>query len=238
MAAPRWEWLGDGDWDRIVRASPGATGFHGRAWSQAIAAWDSRFTPRALGVELDDGELAALPLFVRKGALRRGPFSRAVSSHPSVYGGPIAATRLLRADDWRRVLDGLRRSRLGRLECFGNPLQPVPTNVALASTRVFTTHTIELASLPQVASASYKNGCRYQVRQARNLGVTVERTQAAKDVHEYFAIYEDSLRRWGKDAGDSYPRSLFEALIASDAAELWCARAPDGRMAAGGLLLF
>jgi hypothetical protein len=236
--ADGWRWLGAEEWDRVVEASPGATGFHSRGWVEALAAWDRRFEPRCLGLELDDGELAALPMLARVGWLRRGLLARAVSTHPSVYGGPVCGSRRLTAADWRRVLGTLRDVPLGRLECFGNPLQPPPGELGGLRRRDVTTHVLDLAALPPRASDHYKNGCRYQVRQAARLGVRVARAGGPGELREYFDVYADSLRRWGKPPGGGYPLALFERLAAAPAVELWVARASDGRLAAGGLFLF
>jgi hypothetical protein len=204
-----------------------------------MAAWDRRFEARCLGLALDDGELAAFPMLVRVGWLRRGLLARAVSTHPSVYGGPICASRLLSERDWRRLLRTLRGGPLGRVECFGNVLQPLPEPCAEElRCREFTTHVLDLRALPPAASDHYKNGCRYQVRQAAKLGVRVARASPAHELSEYYEVYLDSLRRWGKPAERGYPRELFERILAAPAVELWCARTAEGRLAAGGVFLF
>jgi CelD/BcsL family acetyltransferase involved in cellulose biosynthesis len=232
-----WRWIAAADWDRAVDASPGATGFHSRPWMEALAAWDPRFEPRALGFQLDDGSPAVFPMLVRRGVLRRGPFARAVSSHPSVYGGPICPERRLGDPDWRTVLDALDRAPLGRVECFGNPLQPLPDDAAARlRCRESATQVVDLSALPEDTLESYSSSCRRAVRKALKEGVTVARETGGEAVAQYFAVYRDSLRRWGER--DGYPRSLFERLVRVPEVELWCARSRDGRVAAGGLFLF
>ncbi len=57
-------------------------------------------------------------------------------------------------------------------------------------------------------------------------------------MREYFAIYRDSLRRWGKGESEGYKLEWIEHLATAESVELWCARIADGRMAAGGIFVF
>ena len=235
----RVRWLDSAEWDAIVAPSPGATGFHARGWLEAMAAWDRRWKPRALALPLADGAVAALPMLARSGWIRRGLLSRAVSSHPTVYGGPVCASRSLTVEDWRAVLAGLRSAPIGRLECFGNVLEPLPGECAAElMCREAETHLIDLTRLPDDALTSFESSCRRAVRKAEKEGVRVARETSAQALREYFDVYRDCLRRWGKRTDEGYPLSLFEALLGVSGVELWCARDAAGRIAAGGLFLF
>jgi CelD/BcsL family acetyltransferase involved in cellulose biosynthesis len=239
MLRGAWSWLEPPDWDRIVSASPAATGFHARGWLEAMAAWQPRFEARALGLALADGARLALPMLVRRGALRRGPFGRGVSSHPSTYGGPVCAERLLTETDWETFLDLLARAPLGRIECFGNPLQPLPPAAeSRVGVREGETHVIELESLPAAAREGYPPACRRAVRKAEREGVTVARSSDPAGVGEYHALHRESVARWGQTAEQALPPGVLERLVHVPGVELWCARGPDGRLAAGGLFLF
>jgi len=239
MVRGAWSWLEPSEWDRIVAASPAATGFHGRGWLEAMAAWQPRFEARALGLALADGARVALPMLVRRGALRRGPFGRGVSSHPSTYGGPVCAERLLTAVDWSAVLEALARAPLGRIDCFGNPLQPLPPEAeSRLGVREGETHVIELDSLAIPAREGYPPACRRAVRKAEREGVTLARASEPGEVGEYHAIHRESVERWGQAAEQALPLGVLERLVRVAGVELWCARGPDRRLAAGGLFLF
>jgi len=230
-----WRWARPDEWDAIASASPCATPFHARSWCESFAAYDKRFTARAIVLAVDAGREALLPLFQRAGALRRGPLSRAVSSQPGVYGGPICADGALSESDWRAFFARLPNLPFARWECFGNLHDSPPTDVcdALGATQR-STHVVELEGLPDDPLESYEAACRRNVRKAQREGVVVARENDAKALEEYYGLFLDSLRRWGKEPGRGYRRSLFERLAKTEGAELWTARAPDGRMAAGG----
>lgn len=238
-ATERWRWLSDGEWDEIVAASPGATGFHSRGWSVAHSSIDPRYRSRCLGVDLAGGGLAALPLLVRRGLLRNGLFGRAFASSSSVYGGPLLAGRHLTEADWRGFLDALEAFPLGRVECYGNPHEPLPAALAgRFRTRRSSTHVIDLSGLGEDVVESFTSACRRNVRKARREGIVVERLDASSGIAEYLAIYADTLRRWGKPAGEGHDERQMRAWITAPCAELWGAREPGGRLAAAGFFLF
>lgn len=238
--AGRWTWLDAARWDAIAEESPAATGFHRRAWSEAVARNDPRFRARALGFEFESGAQALLPLVVRRGALRRGPFARAVSTQPGTYGGPILAGGGLDEEQWTELLAALPRAPFGRLDCFGNVQAPLPAEVAAraaVASEERETHVLELAELPEDAAASYRSSCRRALRKAARAEVRCRRLGPA-DVSTYHDVYRETLARWGKAEERGYPRALFEDLVGCDGVELWAAETVDGVMAACGTFLF
>ncbi|MCC7012751.1 MAG: GNAT family N-acetyltransferase [Planctomycetes bacterium] len=234
-SARAWRWVEAAEWDEFVAASPCATPFHTRSWIESFAAYDGRFAARALAIELDQASLL-LPLFARRGVLRRGPFARAVAAQPGVYGGPLSRTGALDSATWIAFARALPQLPFGRLDCFGNVLDPLPAEAASAlraTTR--TTHALELASLPEDPRSTYSKGCKHSLTKSRRAEVRCERTH---DIAGYFEVYRDSLRRWGKAPERAYGLELFERLLATPLAELWVVRMPSGEIAAGGLFLF
>ncbi len=229
-----WRWAGPEEWDRFAAESPCATPFHSRVWCEAFAAYAPRYSPRALLVEFASGRKALLPLFVRKGLLRRGPFTRAVSSRPGVYGGPLALDGPLGAQGWSEFAAALANAPLGVWECFGNVLDPQGPPSAGWSSSQRRTHLVDLASLPDDALASYDSNCRRNVRKAEREGITVQRESGAAVRAEYHAMYVASQVRWGEDPARGYREKLFELLDATKWAELWTARTREGQLAAGG----
>jgi CelD/BcsL family acetyltransferase involved in cellulose biosynthesis len=225
-------------WDAAVAASPCATPFHSRAWCETYAGYDRRFEARALSLRLDRAGEVLLPLLVRRGALRRGPFARAVAAQPGVYGGPISPAGALDEGGWEDFVEAARSLPFARIDFFDNVLDPLPAGVAAAlgaSSR--STHVIDLRELPADSRSTFAKGCKHALTKARRAGIAVSRL-GSSDVAAYFAVYRDSLARWGKGEQRAYRRELFERLAATDLAELWGARLPDGELAAGGVFLF
>lgn len=235
----RWRWATASEWDAVVLQSPCATPFQTRAWCEAFAEYDERFAAKALALELDDGRELLVPMLARRGALRRGPFSRAVATQPGVYGGPLMKSGALDLAAWRGYVDAAREMPLGRLDCFGNVLDPLPAELAreLGAT-MRATHVIELAGLPENPRSTYRKGAKHALTKSERAGIVVERVRSARDVEGYFEVYRDSLRRWGKSLARAYRLELFRELLARPFAELWCARMPSGAIAAGGVFLF
>lgn len=225
-------WAEPKQWDEIVAQSPGATGFHLRSWCQALVGHVPGYRARALLLPLRDGSRVLFPLQLRGGALRVGPLRRAVASLRNTFGGPIHPDRHLTAEDWQDVHAALDRAPVGRVDCFGNVLEPLG-----GGTQERTTHLLVLDALPEEARSAYHPRCRNAIRQAERAGVRVERLRTPDEVGQYVAIYQDSLARWGGSAGPPDPPELFFDLARRPGIELWGARAPDGRLAAGGVFL-
>ena len=237
--AKRWEWLDAETWDAIADQSPGATWFHTRAWSEATAHTDSRYRARGLGLRLSSGELCLFPLVVRAGALRVGPLGRAVSTQPGTYGGPLLAERLLTRADWVEVLEILGEVPLGRIDCFGNVQDPVPSDlVARFRPERRSTHVIELGSLPEDPLTTYRSTLRNEIRRSLAAGVTCRPIATDAELAEYFEVYQERLASWGKTPDKGIPFAMFEFLRAAPGAEIWCAFNADGAVAAGGIFLF
>lgn len=229
----RWRWATEPEWDRFAREAPSATAFHSRAWCESYCSYAPRYTPRALAVELHGRELL-VPVFARRGMLRRGPFLRAVSSRPGVYGGPIALDGPLGEEGWAEFGAALGASPLGAWECFGNVLDPHAPPVGELVRAQRTTHLVDLAELSDDVLASYDSNCRRNVRKAEREGISVQRESGPAARAEYFAMYVASQQRWGEDPSRGYRESLFELLERVAGAELWTSRTREGELAAGG----
>ena len=223
-------WAAAEAWDHAFAASPDATAFHSRAWGEVAARFVPGHRARALGLALSDGAVAILPVAVRTGLQRRGPFARAVASLRN-------AGRSLTPADWRDVHRALDRVPLGRLDCFGSVLEPAGGAGAKANGER-TTCVIELGDLPAEARAHYRASCRRAVRKAEKAALKCARLTSRPEVDEYAAIYAESTARWGKDEDEGDPPALFHDLVAQPGIEFWGVRRPDGRLDAAGIFLF
>jgi hypothetical protein len=235
----RWTLACAAEWDALVAHSRCATSFHSRAWNELIAQYDRRFEAKAWRVALPSGRSVLLPTVVRSGLLRRGIFSRAVSSQPGVYGGPIAADGPLGESGWREFVDALAGAPIGRLECFGNVLDPLPIGLGSAlAARDCSTHVIEFQAADSDPWAGYRPACRRAIAKAERAGIRCERASTLNDVEAYFDVYRDTLERWGKAPARGYTRRLFELALNTPGVELWCARLSNGAIVAGGVFGF
>jgi len=236
-SGPRW--LDAHEWDRVVEGSPGGTGFQTRGWVEARAELDPRYRARCLAIPFEDGAVGALPLLVRRGTWRFGPMRRAVASSPNAYGGPLRAGRALDAADWRAVGAALADLGLGRVDCFGNPLEPALRGWGeLPGAPRGATQVIELDRPLEELESAFSSGARRSVRRSAREDVAVAREDAGDALPEYGEIYRDSLRRWGKGEAQGESPAVLRRLLQVPAAELWTARSRAGRLAAGAIVLF
>jgi len=85
------------------------------------------------------------------------------------------------------------------------------------------------------SSDGHRRGARKAVKQ----GVVVKRASTREDWLAYYFAYEDSLRRWGKDASSHYGWPLFEEMFRRNSAYigLWLA-VFEARIVAGALCFY
>lgn len=205
----RWEVMRDGveeAWDAVVQTSPTATFFQRRAWAEVIERTFPRWRPAPVALEFSDGNVGVLPL------MRHAPIGHRESMPPHVYGGPVflrppGALHLEAAQSvatwypdvtlvdnpfcgYRREQDGLARWQL-------------------------TTTATDLRAGFDTLWGRFRDSHRRHVRSAERQGVTSGLAESLADVDAYYAIYRDSLRRWGAGARGFYPRALFRNLFRS-----------------------
>ena len=101
---------------------------------------------------------------------------------------------------------------------------------------------LDLADGFEALRRGFSKGHRAAITQAERKGVTTRVAASAEDYRSYFAVYEDSLRRWGEAASPRYPWTLFErawqlAERHPDALRLWLAE-HEGEIVAGALVLY
>jgi len=230
----------EASWLDVARACDGATFFHTPLWHQlTLTTWPT-FHDATVGVLLPDGTRAVLPL-VETARHVRGLFREMVSTFAGNYGGLIADRPLTdekQRDIYREVLDSMR---VGEAHVTGNPYAPGPAPEGAASVEDFT-HVLRLDAGYDAVAAGFWKGCRTSTAKARRAGVTVREAGSVPDFRDYFALYEDSLARWGDQATSSHPWKLFENVAALREkhpanVRLWLAD-KDGRRVAGALVFY
>ena len=95
---------------------------------------------------------------------------------------------------------------------------------------------IDLREGAEAALARFKGVARRMAGQAMRKGVSVTREAGAVDV--YYAMLEESAKRWGLES-PHLPRRIFDALVelGGDDVEIWIARY-KGEAIAGGVMLY
>lgn len=225
-------------WLDVARRCEYATFFHTPIWSELVTRTFPTLQDATRYATLPGGIRAVFPLVevVRRLA------GRIVVVHSTAfgcYGGMIADGPIDdRAQDsvHRRVLRGA----LVELEVTENPLAPLPPSTARdATVREDFTDMLSLADGRSAATARFTSERRREITKGKASGVGTRIASTLDDYRGYFAVYEDSLRRWGGRVTLAYPWDLFEvshdlAHRHPDHLKLWLAER-DGEILGGAL---
>ncbi len=226
----------DAEWDSIARDCAYATGFHSRDWARAWAeATRGRLEPAPRMVQFSDHTRVLLPLSIehRRGTLPK----RFVSSPAGTYGGWVSGEQL--TSSHASLLAEFMSSDLSDLVWRTNPFDPLACDTLLPGSIREATYVLPLCDgFDSLCDrwASTGNATLRKARKAERAGVTVRQASSIDDWRAYFAIYEQTLTRWGSEAPSPYDWPMFEHFAGcSDATiSLWLAE-HDARPIAGAV---
>lgn len=231
-----------GEWDELFAATPNATYFHSREWAEVWAAYTGQAsTPSPRLVIFSDGRRALLPLSAQRVA--RGLVRRHFSSPAGTFGGWLTADQLTAAH--AELLARYMVERVGNLVWRLNPYDALARGALAglpAARRVVQDDVTSAVSLEAGFEALYRRWSSSHTRAARKAqreGVQIRLASSEADWRDYYAVYLDSLRRWGDQASSTYGYSLFEELYrrASPSVRLWLA-SYQGTVVAGAICFY
>ncbi|PTL34907.1 hypothetical protein CLG94_12475 [Candidatus Methylomirabilis limnetica] len=231
-------WVSDTLWEDVARNCEYATFFHTPAWGRLFETAGLAVRRCARGFLLDDQRVAIVPAVetsIHLGGLMHGYAMTAAN----VYGGVIS-TRRLAQWEIESILSRLTGPRTIELTIVENPYAPFELPRPFLASNDFT-HVLDLsAGIDQVLRGT-SHGNRYSVKKAVKMGVKVRIAESLEDFKAYYAVYHDSLRRWGGSVTSRYPWQLFEAIReyaqSSEACRLWIAEV-RGLVVAGALVFY
>lgn len=223
-------------WLETARACPWATYFHSPAWAASMAGLVPEFRAEALGCILDDGTPVVLPAVVKKKKRLLRKALEYKSMEPGVYGGFIAG-RMLTAGEIELLAGAVLRLKSTTGRIVDTPWQPLNLPNTFISKKL-ETHIVQLNPDFEALQKGFSRGQKSNLNQARRKGVTVRLAASRQDIDDYFAIYLESVQRWGETAGEVYGKDLFLRLYGSGDPQIqfWLAEV-EGRIAAGVLAL-
>jgi hypothetical protein len=213
-----------------------ATYFHSREWVEAWSVYTGgRVEPSARHIVFSDGVCVVLPIAIER--FLGGLSSCAWMSLAGTYGGWLS-TDTLTPHHAGLIYDWVARS-FGSTFWRLNPFDPSSTCLADKVVEPGETQAIWLADGLDAANSKSRTDHRWAVRKALREGVTARRAAGLDDWRAYYAVYEDSLRRWGDAATSRYGWPLFEALydLASPHVSLWLAE-KEGQIISGALCFY
>ncbi len=231
----------DRQWQDFWQECPTATYFHSPEWAKIWAFYSrGRIRPAAKLVSFSDGAQAVLPLcFEIKAA---GLLSRYASSTQGTYGGwlarqPLSMSHAVRLVDW--LTKDQKKSLVWRL----NPYDDLAFRAGVMKNlkcKGDETHALRLTGTPEDMLKGFKPSYRSQIKKAiSGQSFAVEPATSLGEWQEYYAVYQDSIARWGDEPEAGYDWRLFEFLfrLGSPNIKLWLAR-HEGKVVSGDLCLY
>lgn len=222
----RWE-LEREDWLAKLSACPGATYFHTPSWLEAVVA---AFGGRVACAEFrfPDGSWALFPMTLK--AYAKGLFWHGYSGESGVYGG-LLAPRPLTPEAIEAIYAAL-ATRFPNMQVFGNPFSELPLSEDARWERLsHATHVLDLGPGEELR-AGFSRGCRARGNKARRAGITTEIVTGPDAAEIFYALYLDSIRRWGEKVTWIRPLRFFQAVLGTEERALLHLARYEGRPAA------
>ncbi len=200
-------------WQEVAEACPWATFFHTPAWASVYARTFPRYAVASRGFVLDNGARAVIPLLAeeRRKLLRRT--IRLKSMEPGVYGG-IIADRDLSPRDVDELIRSILKIKNAGGRIVGNPFKEFTLPSAFKH-KTLVTQMVDLTPGAEKLWQGFSRGQKSNINQARRKHVAVRLARDIQDIETYYAIYVQTVQRWGKNAAAEYPRELFLNLFAT-----------------------
>jgi hypothetical protein len=231
----------DQEWDSTWANCDYATYFHSREWAEIWQVYTrGRIHPDPRLVTFSDATQAILSLSVHR---PRIPFPRSArtyfSSAAGTFGGWITEGDLT-TDQTQMLLDYMSNLN-GHLVWRLNPFDKTLGRFMLDNIQNDVTHVLDLsAGFDALLEmwARKNNATSRKARKARKEGVSIRPAFTLEDWRNYYAIYQDSLKRWGESASSRYEWSLFNDIFQrrSSQIRLWLALHKENIIA--GVLCF
>jgi hypothetical protein len=226
----------DLEWNSVWQDCDYSTYFHSREWAEIWNKYTGgKIQPKPLLIKFSDGAKALLPLSSRR--ILKGLARQYISSPAGTFGGWISLDELY-INHGQLLVDYICR-KLGFLTWRLNPYDKIVSQCKFSKIENDETHALNLKEGFDSIYHSWTKGHKSAARKARNGGIIIQKADRQEHWQKYYAIYEDSLQRWGEEATSRYKWNLFEIFYAlsSKNIELWLAKYED-KIIAGALCFY
>ena len=207
------------EWDSYWSNCCYSTYFHGREWAE-IWQMESRgkICPAPLLVTFSDGKSALLPLSCKNDSSFRGVVEGRqksyVSSPQGTYGGWLSADDL--SGNHILLLNDLMRKKFSNLTWKINPFDNNLSHFIHEISWDDETRVINLKKGFDANFREFRKSNRRNVRAAARRGVSIRVADCLDDWQDYYAVYEDTVDRWGGTKAivtSKYNWTLFRQLF-------------------------
>ena len=226
----------DSEWDSIWQGCEYSTYFHSREWAEIWNKYtNGRIQPKPLLITFSDEKRALLPFSSQR--ILRGLSQQYLSSPAGTFGGWISRDEL-NVNHGQLLVDYIYR-KLRSIVWRLNPYDKIISQCQFSKIENDETNAINLKGGFDSIYRSWTKGHKSAARKAHKAGVIIEKADRQEHWKEYYAIYEDSLQRWGKKTTSRYRGNLFEILynLTSENIELWLAKYEE-KVIAGALCFY
>jgi len=224
-------------WEEILKNCEHATFFHSPIWMKILEKTYPHYNNATLGFIFNTGNRAVFPLVAEHS---RGILFKKVK-HKSmalgVYGGVLAERRII-PEEAETLFEYLTSTDISDLKVVENPLEHYDFPESFSSKSLFT-QIVPLDADFEQLKKRFSRGQKSNIKQAEKKGVNIRIADSLEDYEHYYHIYQETLKRWGKQAGTTYHWDLFLNLFETQdpGIKLWLAE-KDRKIIAGVLTLY
>jgi hypothetical protein len=198
------------EWQAVADKCEYSTFFHTPAWFRVFTETYPNMKIATNMFILDNGTKVILPLM--RSTSGKGFLSSYYSNIFGVYGGIIAEKKIT-SEDLSKIFNSIIKKDILSISIIGNPFYDyeLPDKFKIKSDF---TQVVVLNKSEKEITDSYNRGVKRWINKARKNGITCR--EAYNDEGEwknYYSVYSESLKRWGKNATSYYPYSLFRNML-------------------------
>lgn len=211
------------EWVDILNKCPEATFFATPEWIEIVEKTYGYANCTKLFV-FEDGQKVLCPL-VRTNKVY-GIFSQYLSVPFHNYGG-FLSKNLLDKSTIQSIIKKLSWGKDNYILCFHPFVDNKEFNI------VNFTHLLDLRNgYEYISQHIYEPACRNKIRKAEKSNIKIKIADSENDIKKYFAVYLDSLQRWGRT--DGYPLNFYLNLFkySPEKVQIWIAEY-EGNVIAG-----
>lgn len=228
--------ISDEEWLRFLEGCERATFFHTPYWYRVWKAY-AGYEYEARVYEFQDGKQVLLPMAWWR--IKKGLLKRMVSSPAGTYGGWIAR-QPVKKEEVDAILKSLKKE-FSRIDIRLSWLDGTEELLCSFINKVEDfTQVIDLRgkSIDAIISNWTVNHKR-SLKKAEGNEMVIRLASCEEDWENYFEVYQDSIRRWGKRVSSDYSYLLFQLLqdVPEECCELWICLS-KGSMISGCIVFY
>lgn len=217
-------------WEKLVEKDPYATFFHTPIWYEVARNYGELDGYDFFVLHIGDSRYG-FPIGYRK--ILKGISKTYVSSPFGTYGGVLSDQEIIPASHLKEIRNWLLSWK--SISFRDNPFRLLLEDVYGESsyTQAVKLKEVDITNIYKDWTKGHKSAAKKAIRE----GVTIRIAESVEDWDEYYAVYLDSIKRWGDSATSFYKKNLFYSLMEKEKIKLWLAFF-DGRVISGCLCFY